>query len=132
MSHGLITTEWADGIYSFRLRYGEIRELQSKCGDVGPLRIFNSLLNSEWKVEHIREILRLGLIGGGLEPVAALGLCKTYVEERSPLENVALALEILGAWLRIPSGEVAPMGEARAAKTDSLESTSPPSTETRQ
>lgn len=125
--HGLITKDWADGTYSFRLAYGQWLELQEAV-NCGPLELYVNMLQRKWRVQHIREIIRIGLMGGGAEPVAALRLVKRYVEERPIVESVQIALEIVAASLALPQGEETP-GEAVAASPNSAESTLPPSTE---
>lgn len=129
MSHGLITRDFADGTYSFRLAYGQWLELQEAVG-AGPFELYVNLLQRRWRIQNIREILRIGLIGGGVDPAAALRLVKRYVEDRPPMENVQLAIEIVAASLELPKGVDAPAGEAEAAETNSAESTLPPSTVT--
>jgi hypothetical protein len=131
MSHGLITKEFADGAYSFRLAYGQWLELQETL-NCGPLELYVNLLQRKWRVQHLREIIRIGLIGGGTNPPDALRMVKRYVEDRPIIESVQLALEIVAASLTLPEGAEAPAGEAEAAKTDSAGSTLPPSTETLQ
>ena len=128
MSHGLITRDWADGAYSFRLAYGQWLELQEAVG-CGPLELYVGLLQRKWRVQQIREIVRIGLIGGGADPASALRLVRRHVEERPILESVPLALEIVSASLTLPEGDHAP-GEAPAAETVSQESISPLPTET--
>lgn len=96
-----VTLEWADGEYTFRLRQGELIELQEKT-DAGPMWVLNRMMqptpeNRGWRVEDIREVIRLGLIGGGMEPVKALKLVRTYVESRPPMENLLFAQSILAA-----------------------------------
>lgn len=129
LAHGLITKEFADGTYSFRLAYGQWLELQEAAG-CGPLELYVNLLQRRWRIQNIREIVRIGLIGGGADPASALRLVKRYVEERPLMENVQLAIEIVSASLQLPQGVEAPAGEAEAAKTE--ESTSLPSMETLQ
>lgn len=130
MTHGLITKDWADGTYSFRLAYGQWLELQEAVG-CGPLELYVNMLQRKWRVQQLREIIRIGLIGGGATPPAALRLVKLYVEERPMMESVQIALEIVAASMSLPQGSEAP-GEAAAAETPTAESTSPPSTETLQ
>jgi hypothetical protein len=131
MSHGLITKDFADGTYSFRLAYGQWLELQEAL-NCGPLELYVNLLQRKWRVQHLREIIRIGLIGGGTTPTDALRLVKRYVEDRPIIESVQLAIEIVAASLTLPEGAEVPAGEAEAVKTDSAGSTLPPSTETLQ
>jgi hypothetical protein len=100
-----VTLDWADGEYSFRLGIKEIEELQEKTG-CGPFFLLNRLVDGSWKVQDIRETIRLGLIGGGMEPVKALPLVRNYVDGRPLLESVKFAQLILSAALAgAPDGE---------------------------
>jgi hypothetical protein len=129
--HGLITEDWGDGTYQFRLGYGQWLELDQLL-QVGPLALYARLLNRQWKANDLREIVRLGLIGGGCEPLKALRLVKNYVEDRPLLESVPFALKIMEAGLIVPDGARKP-GEAGAAPSDATNaSTSQPPTETLQ
>jgi len=93
--NGQIELDFGDGTYLFRLGWGELQKLQEAC-DAGPFAIFARLGDMTFKAQDIREILRLGLIGGGLEPTAALKLVRSYVEERPLMENVPIAQTVLG------------------------------------
>lgn len=124
---------FGDDEYDFRLGWGEIVELQEKLG-CGPHFLLNRLQTGEWLVQDISQIIRLGLVGGGLEPVAAVRLVKRYVEERPPLENHQLAFVVLTAGLMGSPEES--VGERKAASPDQPSTTSrteksdlPPSTE---
>lgn len=66
-----------------------------------------------WRIEGISNIIRLGLIGGKMEPVAALKLVRAYVESRPPMENLVPAQVILSAALMGAPEET--VGEADAA-----------------
>lgn len=131
MTHGLITKDFADGAYSFRLAYGQWLELQEAV-NCGPLELYVRLLQRGWRIQNIREIVRIGLIGGGQTPADALRLVKRYVEDRPLMENVQLAIEIVAASLELPKGVDAPAGEASGAMKSPDSSTSETSTETLQ
>ena len=108
-----ITEDFADGTYEFCMNYGAIRMLQ-EARDMGPLFIWGLIEANAWRFEDIREIIRCGLIGGGMSPIAANKLVKVYVEERPAMENVGLAKRVLGAGL-IGAPEEDTPGEAVAA-----------------
>ena len=108
-----IDLDWADGPHTFRLAWGELRQLQEKC-DAGPFVILSRLRGGTWRVDDISETIRLGLIGGGARPGDALALVRDYVESRPPLENLMLATGILSAAVIPPADEP---GEAKAAQT---------------
>jgi hypothetical protein len=98
-----ITLTWADGDYLFRLGYGEMMQLQEAC-DAGPVWILGRLQmpsadNRGWRVQDVAQVLRLGLIGGGMEPIKALRLVREYVEQRPSMESLLQAQAILSAGL---------------------------------
>lgn len=123
------TFEWADGEHTFRLAIGQLRELQDKTG-TGPFALLRRLMDGTWKVDDLREIIRLGLIGGGMKPLEALGLVKNYVEGRPLMESLVPAKAIMTAALfGDPEDEVGKDNpEESKAETDA--STSPDTTVT--
>lgn len=115
-----IELDWADGLKVFRLGWGEIIQLQEAC-DAGPYVVLQRLITGGWKVQDISSVIRLGLVGGGLEPAKALKLVRDYVESRPPMENTMLASAILNAGLmgapdELPGEE---SGETASGSTDS-------------
>lgn len=99
--HGVVTRDWGDGTYTFRLDFGAWPELQEKC-KCGPATLLKRVAQGEWLVEYLDNIVRLGLIGGGTEPAEALKLVRRYVRERPLTENVELCIELLLASLYGP------------------------------
>ncbi|MFZ5674281.1 MAG: gene transfer agent family protein [Pseudomonadota bacterium] len=127
-----ISLKWADGTYRFRLSIGQIRELQEKV-DAGPAWVLDRIRTGGWRVDDLRETIRLGLIGGGAKPGDALKLVERYVDTQPLADSVAPAMVILSAALfGAPDGERPGKRKAaeRQAKSPSTESSaSPPSTE---
>lgn len=116
---GAITFDWADGAHTFRLAIGQLRELQEKC-DAGPQVLLRRLSDGSWRVDDVRETIRLGLVGGGAAPTRALDLVRVYVDDRPLLENVGPAQAILmAALVGAPDGEAPgkPRRRRRAATT---------------
>lgn len=109
---GSMRLDWADGEQTFRLGWGELIALQEAC-DAGPFVVLGRLGAGSWKLNDIRETIRLALIGGGMAPEQALKLVRDYVEARPPIENVVLARAILAAGV-MGAGDEEP-GEAPAA-----------------
>lgn len=130
--HGAIELDWADGTFTFRLGLSEIEELERKR-DLGIFTIVSRLSPQvrDCRLSDISEVLRLGLIGGGLSPVEALAKVRRYVDERPIDENRDVAYAIgLAALTRVHTKELEkPSGEAVAAEMTG--STSPPSEEVR-
>lgn len=115
MRYGEISRDWADGFYTFLLDAGGVRELQIKCGNVGPMVILQRLAASTFFLDDICEIVRIALIGGGTKPVEALRLVRRYVEQRPLLENVQLCIDILSPVLVAPEGDEPKKADAEAA-----------------
>lgn len=55
------------------------------------------LLNSNWRVDHISEVIRLALLGGGADEYEVITLVDTYVHRRPLTEGAELATAILNA-----------------------------------
>lgn len=121
---GSVDLEWADGQYRFRLGLGELRELQEKTG-CGPEFLHARLQARNWMVDDARETIRLGLIGGGLDPAAALTLVKRYVDERpaSITHKAIVSAILLSALTAAPDGEKP--GKPRAARAKKTPTRSP-------
>lgn len=129
-----VSIDWGDGSHDFRLRIGELEELDEKCG-VGPGFALGQILagvHGNWKAKMLREVIRLGLIGGGATPADALKLVRRYVDERPLSESITAAQLVLQACI-VGVGDDAPGESAGAAKVDrpspTAASDSPTSTE---
>lgn len=122
----VLTRPWADGEHAFRLPIKQLLELQEKCG-AGPIKIFDRLQQRDWRVEDVRETIRLGLIGGGMAPHAALVLVSRYVDG-CLIDNVAVAIDVLAASLMGPPGEETAGAGKQTAAEETDGSPPPPST----
>lgn len=125
--HGAAELDWADGTYTFRLGLAEIEEIEEKR-DLSLFAMARRLspVERDARLADIREVLRLGLIGGGMKPVDALTKVRKYADERPLDENRDIAYAVVLAGLaRVNSAEEPPSGEADAAETNG--STSPQS-----
>ncbi|EHK56817.1 gene transfer agent family protein [Allomesorhizobium alhagi] len=119
-----VTLDFGDNTYLFRLAWGELEKLQEER-DTGPYVILDRLLTGRWLVQDIASPIRLGLIGGGMEPIAALKLTRAYVEGRPPLENLVVAQRVLGAGLLGASDEDEVGKKSGAASPEEEKSLSP-------
>ena len=95
---GAVTKTWGDGDHVFRLRIGEIRELEDKR-DAGCFQIYKRLADGSCRFDDIRETLRLGLIGGGMQAPLALGLVAKYAGPTTFMENLLVAQAVITAAL---------------------------------
>lgn len=80
----------------FKLAWRELMKIQEAC-DAGPYVVLDRLVSGRWKLQDISEVIKWGLIGGGMEQGQALKLVETEVETRPPLENLVIAQKVLGA-----------------------------------
>lgn len=125
-----VTMPWGDGEYTFDLPLGMIREVEDKCG-AGVFVVFGRFAGQACSATDIREVIRCGLIGGGLTPSEARSRVALYVDERPLIESLPVALAVLeGLILGAPSpkpDEVAenPQKPAKADASTLLASTEP-------
>ena len=116
-----VEIDFGDGTYPFALRLGELMELDEKF-QTGPLVMVNAMNESSWRVPWIREIVRLGLIGGGMMAHKALTMTRRYVDEvpdwvrNSAIASAVLSAALLGIEAESPgkSNEAADQAEATA------------------
>lgn len=129
-----VTLPFADGDYVFRLAWGELAKLQEER-DAGAYLVLERLLNGRWFTQDISAVIRLGLMGGGADPIKSLKLVRSYVEDRPPLENLVYAQRVLGAAIAgVAEEDVGKKSEAAnqvgSDHSPTENSDLPPSTET--
>ena len=94
MSHrGDVTTEWADGTYTFRLTLAGIIELEDKCG-AGIAIIAARLMSGTYGSADVLEVLRIALVGGGTSATDAKKLVDRYA--LPIVENWPIAKAVVG------------------------------------
>lgn len=116
----------------FKLAWRELMKIQEAC-DAGPYVVLDRLVSGRWRLQDISEVIKWGLIGGGMPQGDALKLVENEVEGRPPLENLAIAQQILGAGVvGAPEEEVGKKSAAAKQKIRSRtgKSALPPSSET--
>lgn len=74
--------------------FGELRLLQDKY-DIGPAGFEILLRQQAWKAEHVADIIKFGLIGGGMAEAKADDLVKTLIRPGRLLRYVQLAHDII-------------------------------------
>lgn len=123
---GTRTIVWRNGEDDFCLsRVGEILALEEKCG-VGIMAIFRRLETDTWGVNDVRETIRLGLIGAGMEPEKAMTAVKLHVDgnPNGLCPSVMIAHSVLTAVLiGVPDDPVGKKPAAGAEKQDPVSST---------
>lgn len=126
MRVGAVRFDYGDGEHTFRLAIGQLRELQDKTG-VGPATLLDRITTRSWRVDDIRETIRLGLIGGGMDPLDALGVVRRYVDERPIAESVDPAFRVLMAALVGPEDDKPGNGAAESQTPEQTQSSGSPS-----
>lgn len=129
--HGEVTLPWPDEDRTYRLGLKEIRELQTLCGNRGPERILNDLGSGEWLVDDLYQIVRLGLLGGGLDAARAVFIAERYVIGRPLYEaKVPCQAILLACLVKVPGDAIderPPDGQAGEKTTEAAGSGSPSS-----
>lgn len=106
-----------DGEYDLCLRIGELITLQEKTS-TGPYILANRLLDGSWMVQDITETLRLGLIGGGMDPRQAFTIVSTYIKEGYFFQYAPVAGELIfAALMGVPDEVLEEKDDAEADPT---------------
>jgi hypothetical protein len=135
---GSISLVWGDGEQLFRFAIGQWRELQEKVNlrrisigapAIGPQTLLNAMRAKDAWPDDIRDVLRLGLIGGGLKPSDAHRLLANYFDDKPPFEHMQTAFLVMFAGLvGVPDDAIGSKKKSRVKKTS--QSASQPSTAT--
>lgn len=105
---------WVGGEHDFALRIAELRALQD-ARDAGPEQILNRLRFGEWRVDDVVQVIRWGLVGGGMSAKDAAMLITPLIDLH-PLSHFKLtALAIMFHAMTGPEDD--PVGEAEGVET---------------
>jgi hypothetical protein len=85
---------WIGGSHDFRLPLGGLRAVQAVC-KVGPHEVFNRIAGNVWLVDDLFEVIRQGLIGGGMSTGEASELVTTLFNQHPLLEFREIAKVVL-------------------------------------
>lgn len=113
-----VTLPFGDGAHDFALLVGQLEELQEKC-DAGPEFIHGRIVSGHWKIADIRDTLRLGLVGAGMEAITAAILVDRYAGPGSLAQCKDAARQVLLAALVGAPDEDEPSGEPEGEKPGS-------------
>ena len=90
------TAFFGEGDHAFTLTDSMILELE-RVTDQGIGALYQRAVAMQFSASDLVEIIRLGLIGAGMAPQAAMQLTDTYARNRPLAETYPLALDILDA-----------------------------------
>ncbi|GAK70286.1 hypothetical protein RRU01S_10_01250 [Agrobacterium rubi TR3 = NBRC 13261] len=94
----LIDADFADGTYKFGLTWPLATEWERSTDRSLYATLINIMRTGVAALNDTRELVRLGLIGGGMAPTDALRMVRTNVEERPAAENFGLVVKIVDAF----------------------------------
>jgi len=90
-----VVTEWAGKDRLFRLTFGGVLDLEEACGKDAIGAIFLRVSSGRFRAEDIWHTIRIALIGGGENKVAAKQLMEKHFDHQPWHDNAALAGDIL-------------------------------------
>jgi hypothetical protein len=93
---------WPGGEHAFRLGLAELETIQQKT-DCGPEFLLHRISAAQWKAADLVEVLRNGLIGGGMPHVEALKAVRNAFDLHPLISFKVPAQEILAACLYGPA-----------------------------
>ena len=105
---------WVGGEHSFALGLGNLRAIQQHC-DAGPNEIYMRLTDGRWRIDDLFEVLRQGLIGGGMDNSAASKLITDMMSRHPLLEFTTTARAVLAVALVGPEDDK--VGKPEGAET---------------
>lgn len=116
---GTRTIVWANGEDQFCIaKVGLILDLEDKC-DAGFAVIMARLETGTWKLNDVRETIRLGLIGGGMKPEKAMAAVRNHVDSNPLAHSVLVAYECVRvAMFGVPDDPVGQVDEEGKAQPE--------------
>lgn len=87
---------FGDGPHDFSLGIAQLEELE-ETRNSGMFEVYNRLVSEGWRIADIKEPLRLGLIGEGMQPQQAYVLVARNVVPGRLFEAAAVAAKVLAA-----------------------------------
>ncbi|KAA3504571.1 gene transfer agent family protein [Rhizobium rhizogenes] len=94
----IVEEDFADGTYKFALTWDLASEWEKTTDRSLYAALLQAMRTGIYSLNDTRELVRLGLIGGGTAPKEALRLVRTYVEERPAAENFGLVINLVDAF----------------------------------
>lgn len=126
-----VVIPWPGGEHPFRLGIAELEALQQKT-DCGPEWLLHRINTGQWTAIDLIEVLRNGLIGGGMDHVAALKSVRNAFDLHPLIGFKVPAQTVLGACLYGPPddtvGEPTPVNPTPAQNDQTGSGSSAPIT----
>jgi Phage tail tube protein, GTA-gp10 len=88
-----ILLPFAGSEFIFRLATGQWQKIEA-ARDCGPLVVLDRLHNGQWRADDIREVIRWGLIGGGMSAAKAADYLRDFVDAVPLIESLLIAQKV--------------------------------------
>lgn len=115
-----------------RLALAQLEGLQGKV-DAGPEFLLNKVRLGQWSASDLFEVIRWGLIGGGMDNLEAEKLMQRVIDQHPLGDFKVPAIEVLAHAVYGPSddpvGEIGPVMEPTPAEQKTESGSSAPSTD---
>ena len=93
----LVYRHWAGIERAFALDFGLACDIETACGDVGIGAVYLHLASHQYHAREPYHVIRLALIGGGMDRREADRLVKQRFSEVPLADSVAVAIDVLAA-----------------------------------
>ncbi|MFC3568410.1 gene transfer agent family protein [Paracoccus simplex] len=103
-----VVMRWAGGEHAVRLGIAEAEVIQQNT-DCGPEFLLSRISLGQWELPHLMEVIRNGLIGGGMDEIEAKRLVDRVAAQQPWIVLKNPAMEILSLALYGPPED--PLGE---------------------
>lgn len=113
---------WAGEERSFAMPIGGLRELQEITG-VGPMETLTRLKTGAWKIEDVREPIRIGLLRGGMKSDMVAAIVKANVDEGDLLEAVLCAQVLVFKGISGPASDKVAVPTEKKAEAETTSKT---------
>lgn len=116
--NGSVDLELGDETYRFRLGIGDLESLQEETDVGAPEHLYRLFSGGDHTFRHTREIVRAGLIGGGMDVAEASRIARG-LDDMPTVRVIATATLIMAAALEGAEDERLPAAKGKeAAKMD--------------
>ena len=121
-----VTLNWVGGEHEFALPIGQLRAVQQNT-NAGPEELLQRMARGAWRVDDLIEVIRQGLIGGGMKASEAGPMILKLFDQHPLAQFREVAYQILAAAL--VGVEDDPVGEPEGVTPPPENGGSAPSTD---
>lgn len=90
-----LIVEWAGERRHLALTYGGLLDIEAGCGKTGIGEIYLRLVKHEYSARYVFNVIKHGLIGGGMKPADAAMLMEDRFSTVPLVQSVEIALDLM-------------------------------------